>query len=48
MNESVGASFCREFLELGGSRDVMDMFVAFRGREPKVEALLKQSGIHYA
>lgn len=48
MNEAVGASFCREFLELGGSRDVMDMFVAFRGREPKVEALLKQSGIHYA
>lgn len=29
----------------GGSREAMQMFVDFRGREPKVEALLKRSGL---
>ena len=29
----------------GGSREAMRMFVDFRGREPKVEALLKRSGL---
>ena len=48
MSEVVGESFCKEFLELGGSRDVMDMFIAFRGREPRVESLLRQSGIQNA
>lgn len=44
-NAQTGNSFRKEFLELGGSRDVMDMFVAFRGRKPSVEPLLKQAGI---
>ena len=29
----------------GGSREAMQMYVDFRGREPKVEALLKRSGL---
>ena len=29
----------------GGSREAMQMFVDFRGREPKVETLLKRSGL---
>ncbi len=37
--------FRREILEIGGSRDFMDAYVAFRGRKPSVDALLRQSGI---
>jgi len=37
--------FCRTFLQSGGVEDPLDLFVAFRGREPSVDALLKQSGI---
>lgn len=45
MSERVGASFREEILELGGVRDVNEMFRAFRGREPQVAPLLKLSGI---
>ena len=37
--------FRREILEVGGSRDFMEAYVAFRGRRPTLEALLRQSGI---
>ena len=37
--------FRREILEIGGSRDFMDAYVAFRGRKPTIDALLRQSGI---
>ena len=37
--------FRREILEIGGSRDIMDAYVAFRGRRPEIGALLRQSGI---
>jgi oligopeptidase A len=37
--------FRREILEVGGSRDIMQAYVAFRGREPTVDALLRQTGI---
>jgi oligopeptidase A len=37
--------FRREILEVGGSRDFMDAYVAFRGRKPTLDALLRQSGI---
>lgn len=37
--------FRKEILEVGGSRDIMKAYVAFRGREPTLEALLRQSGI---
>ena len=39
------ARFRREILEVGGSRDFMDAYVAFRGRKPTLDALLRQSGI---
>ena len=42
------ARFRREILEIGGSRDIMQAFVAFRGRKPKLDALLRQSGIDNA
>ncbi len=37
--------FRREILEVGGSRDFMDAYVAFRGRKPTLDALLRQCGI---
>ena len=37
--------FRREILEVGGSRDIMQAYIAFRGREPTVDALLRQTGI---
>ncbi len=40
-----GRSFRHTVLECGGSRDALDLFVEFRGREPRVDALLRQSGI---
>lgn len=40
-----GRSFLREILEQGGSKDAMELFVAFRGREPRIEPLLRHSGI---
>jgi oligopeptidase A len=37
--------FRTEILEVGGSRDIMQAYVAFRGREPTIDALLRQAGI---
>jgi len=37
--------FRTEILEVGGSCDIMRAYVAFRGREPEIDALLRQSGI---
>jgi len=37
--------FRQEILEIGGSRDIMQAYVAFRGRKPNVDALLRQNGI---
>ena len=44
-NEAAGHSFLEEILEKGGSVELMESFIRFRGREPTVDALLKQSGI---
>jgi oligopeptidase A len=37
--------FRREILEVGGSRDIMQAYIAFRGRQPTIDALLRQTGI---
>ncbi|ASJ70136.1 M3 family metallopeptidase [Granulosicoccus antarcticus] len=44
-NETTGQSFLENVLEVGGSRDAMTNFAAFRGREPQVDALLRHSGL---
>nr|WP_320136417.1 oligopeptidase A [uncultured Amphritea sp.] len=44
-NPETGRSFRENILEMGGSKEPMALFVAFRGREPSVEALLRHSGI---
>jgi oligopeptidase A len=40
-----GAAFRAEVLGRGGSRDAMTNFVAFRGRPPTVDALLRHNGM---
>jgi len=37
--------FRREILEVSGSRDYMDMWLAFRGREPEIGPLLRNLGL---
>ncbi|MNI64215.1 Oligopeptidase A [compost metagenome] len=44
-NPATGQSFLKHILEKGGSKEPMELFRAFRGREPKVDALLRHSGI---
>ena len=44
-NRQSGEKFLETILERGGSSDAMDLFVEFRGREPNIDALLKQDGI---
>ncbi len=40
-----GAGFREQILEQGGSAEAMDLYVAFRGRPPTVDALLRHAGI---
>ncbi|NND65748.1 MAG: M3 family metallopeptidase, partial [Gammaproteobacteria bacterium] len=42
LDKDTGRKFLHEILEVGGSREAMDAFKAFRGREPKPDALLRQ------
>ena len=44
-DQTTGQSFLHNILEKGGSRDAMELFVAFRGREPQIDALLRHTGI---
>ena len=44
-NRDTGREFLENILEMGGSKPPMELFVAFRGREPQVDALLRHSGI---
>jgi oligopeptidase A len=37
--------FLEQILEQGGSREALECFIAFRGRPPTVDALLRHSGI---
>lgn len=45
LNPDTGAAFMTNILEQGGSRKAMESFVAFRGREPRIDALLRHNGI---
>lgn len=44
-DHKTGQSFMQNILEIGGVRDPMASFIAFRGRPPKIDALLKHNGI---
>ena len=45
LDRGMAARFRHEILEVGGSRDIMEAYKAFRGREPTIDALLRQTGI---
>jgi oligopeptidase A len=45
LDVKVGARFRDEVLAVGGSRPAAESFRAFRGREPRVDALLRHSGM---
>ncbi|MEZ5504936.1 MAG: oligopeptidase A [Gammaproteobacteria bacterium] len=44
-NGDTGRSFRENILEKGGEEEPMDLFRKFRGREPKVDALLRHAGL---
>ncbi|MGB4335314.1 MAG: M3 family metallopeptidase [Chromatiaceae bacterium] len=48
LDTATGRAFRQNILEQGGSRPAMDLYVAFRGREPTIDALLRHSGIAIA
>jgi oligopeptidase A len=45
LSSHAGQKFRNEVLSKGGSRPAMESFVAFRGREPSVDALLRHNGM---
>ena len=48
LSAQAGERFRREILGVGGSRPALESFVAFRGREPSIDALLRHSGMTVA
>jgi oligopeptidase A len=47
-DQETALRFREEILEVGGSRDIMEAYIAFRGRKPTLDALLRYSGIDKA
>jgi len=45
-DHATALSFRKNILEKGGSEDPMELYKRFRGREPKVDALLKRRGLN--
>jgi len=45
LDPATGERFWREILAVGGSRPALESFMAFRGREPRVDALLRHNGM---
>ena len=44
-DRATGEAFLHNVLEQGGSSEAMSLFKNFRGREPKIDALLRHNGI---
>jgi oligopeptidase A len=45
LNVETGRKYRQAILEAGGSRPALDSFKAFRGREPRIDALLRHQGM---
>ena len=45
LNPETGKKWLNEVLAVGSSRPAMESFIAFRGRAPRIDALLRHSGI---
>lgn len=48
VNAATGSHFLQEILAVGGSRSALESFIAFRGREPALDALLRHNGMETA
>lgn len=48
VNVATGSHFLEEILAVGGSRSALESFIAFRGREPELDALLRHNGMETA
>jgi oligopeptidase A len=46
LDAATGSRFLDEILAVGGSRPALESFKAFRGREPRVDALLRHNGMN--
>jgi oligopeptidase A len=46
LDAATGSRFLDEVLAVGGSRPALESFKAFRGREPRVDALLRHNGMN--
>ena len=44
-NKSIASKFKDNILSKGGTQDPMDLYIKFRGRKPKINALLNRAGI---
>jgi oligopeptidase A len=45
LDARTGTRFRDEILAVGGSRPAIESFKAFRGREPRIDALLRHNGM---
>ena len=45
VDSKVGKNFMKSILETGGSKPALDLFIDFRGREPRIEPLLASLGL---
>ena len=45
LSAKAGQQFWQEILSRGGSRPALESFIAFRGREPNIDALLRHNGM---
>jgi oligopeptidase A len=45
LNRETGKAYLENILQMGGLRDPMINFIAFRGRKPSIDALLRHSGL---
>jgi Zn-dependent oligopeptidase len=45
MNKVVARHYLETILSRGGSKPAMEMFTDFRGRAPKLDALLEREGL---
>ena len=46
LSAATGQKFWDEIIGRGGSRTAMESFIAFRGREPNIDALLRHNGMN--
>lgn len=44
-NREVASKFEKEILSRGGTKDALEMYIAFRGKEPGIDALLENRGL---